>query len=173
MARPDKVAVVEDVARQLADAPATVLTEYRGLSVPQMQQLRAALREAGARYRIAKNTLIRRAVDNAGMSVPTEVLTGPTGVTFAGDDLAAAAKALRRFAREHPALVIKGALLEGEFLDADQADALADLPSRDELLAEILGMFETLLASPVTLADALPQELVGLMTALEDSKPAE
>lgn len=179
MARPDKVAVVEQVREELESSTAAILTEYRGLDVPAMQQLRAKLREAGGRYRVAKNTLIRIAAKNAGMAIPDEALTGPTAVAFTGEDLASVTKALRDFAKDHDALVIKGGVLEGTYLDADETIKLADLESREELLASLaglvesmaggplLGMFDQLIRETYDLATAMLQEADGLFAALE------
>ncbi len=170
-ARPEKTAVVERVRTELEGTTATVFTEYRGLSVQQMAELRTKLRESGGSYSVAKNTLVRLAAAEAGFDVPRETLTGPTALAFTGDDVAGVAKALRAFAKDHPELVVKGALLEGNFLDADQAGALADLESQEELLASFAGMFETMLAYMPRMADDLLTETAGLMTALEEQKP--
>lgn len=173
MARPTKVAVVDEVREGLRSAGATILTEYRGLTVAQLSALRAELRKAGATYRVAKNTLVRIAAADAGLAIPDDALTGPTAVAFVDEDVASAARALRTFARTNPQLVIKGGVLEGQYLDAAAAAGLADLPSREELLAEIVGMFEMLLSSPLVLAEALLQEVAGLMDALAERKTAE
>lgn len=170
MPRADKTAVVDSVSAQLQQAPATVLTEYRGLSVAKLAALRAELRKAGARYRIAKNTLIRRAAQDAGFAIPDETLTGPTAVAFTGDDPVATAKALRRFARENPQLVVKGAVLEGRYLDAEEAGKLADLASREELLANLAGLMEAVLAQPARLAQANLAKAARLFQALADKQ---
>ena len=169
-ARASKAAVVEKVRDDLAGTTATVLTEYRGLSVPEMAELREKLRESGARYTVAKNTLIRLAAKELGWAVPDETLTGPTALAYVGEDIASAAKALKAFAKDHPELVIKGAVLEGEYLDADAATALADLESQEELLASFVGMFETMLAYMPRMADDMLTETAGLMEALEAKK---
>lgn len=167
MPRPDKVAVVEQVREDLTGSAAALLTEYRGLSVAEQQQLRADLRSVGARYRVAKNTLIRRAAKDAGLPIPDEVLTGPTALTFAEEDPVAAAKALKRFAKDHPGLVIKGGLLDGGFLDAGQAQGLADLATREELLAQVAGMLTAVLAQPARLAQANLSKAARLFAALQ------
>lgn len=170
-ARPQKTAVVEQVREDLAGTTATVLTDYRGLSVPQLAKLREALRESGATYKVAKNTLIRLAAAELGYEVPKETLSGPTALAYAGEDIAGTAKALRAFAKENPALIVKGAILEGAFLDAEEAGKLADLESADELLASFAGMFETMLGYAPRMADDLLTETAGLMEALEAKKP--
>lgn len=171
-ARQEKTAVVDKIRASLEGATATVLTEYRGLSVPEMAQLREQLRQTGGAYSVAKNTLIRRAAANAGLSIPDEVLTGPTALAYTTEDIAGSAKALRAFAKDHPALVIKGAILEGNFIDAAAAGDLADLETQDELLSSFVGMYESMLAYMVRMSDDLLTETVGLMTALADKKPA-
>lgn len=171
-ARPQKAAVVSKVREDLEGTTATVLTDYRGLSVQKMAELRAKLRESGATYTVAKNTLVRLAAADLGYDVPRETLSGPTALAYVGDDIAGAAKALRAFAKDNPALVIKGAILDGLFLDADQAGQLADLESQAELLASFVGMFESMLAYTTSMADDLLTETAGLMEALEEKKPA-
>ena len=161
MARPEKVAVVREVSRRLAEAPATMLTEYRGLSVVELQELRTKLRESGAEYKVVKNTLTRLAAREAGMEVPDELLLGPTAVTFCGDDPVAAAKVLRAFSREHPELIVKGSIFEGSLLSAEDTLKLAELASREELLARLAGLFAALVAQlarrhPDTIASDQP-----------------
>ncbi len=173
MARASKVAVVDDVSAELRQAPASVLTEYRGLSVAKLAALRAELRKTGTRYRIAKNTLIRLAAKTAGLEIPDEALTGPTAVAFTGDDPIAAAKALRKFSRENPSLVVKGAVLEGRYLGPEEAGKLADLASREELLAQAAGLMQSLLASPARLANANLSKAARLFQALADKKAAD
>lgn len=170
-ARPEKTAVVTKVREDLEGTTATVLTDYRGLSVPKMADLREKLRESGATYTVAKNTLIRLAVAELGYDVPKETLSGPTALAFSGDDVAGTAKALRAFAKDNPELLIKGAILDGAFLDADEAGKLADLESQEELLSSFAGMFETMLAYMPGMADDLLSETEGLMTALMEKKP--
>lgn len=170
MARPDKVAVVEEVRARLTGSTATVLTEYRGLSVSELAQLRADLRTSDAEYRVVKNTLARIAARDAGMDIPDDLLTGPTAVTFCAGDPVAAAKALRAFSRAHPALVVKGSVLEGRFLDASETLRLADLESREELLGRLAGMFDALLAQPARLAQASLSKAARLLQALADKK---
>lgn len=169
-ARPQKTAVVERVRDDLSATTATVLTDYRGLSVPQMAELREKLRESGATYKVAKNTLIRLAAKELGYDVPDATLSGPTALAYTGEDIASAAKALKNFAKDNPQLVIKGAILEGNYLDADDAAALADLESQEELLASFVGMFETMLAYMPRMVDDMLGETAGLVEALEAKK---
>ena len=172
MARPDKVAAVTEVRDRMQGASATMLTEYRGLTVSQLARLRAELRKAGAEYKIVKNTLTKIAVKDAGYEVPDELLTGPTAVTFCGEDPVAAAKALRAFAKDNPALVVKGGILEGRFIDAGEATRLADLASREELLSQMAGLMQSIVAQPARLALASLSKAARLFAALQ-AKRAE
>lgn len=173
MPRPDKVAAVEEVSQRLTDATATVLTEYRGLSVDDLAELRARLRENDASYRVVKNTLTRLAARDAGFDIPDDVLVGPTAITFCAGDPVAAAKALRAFSRQHPELVIKGGVLDGRVLDAAETTRLADLESREELLARLAGMMQAVIAQPARLAQANLTKLARLFAALQDKLAAE
>ena len=172
MARPDKAAVVTDVKERISGSSATMLTEYRGLTVSQLAKLRAELRKAGAEYRVVKNTLTKIAVRDAGFEVPDDLLTGPTAITFCGDDPVAAAKALRTFAKENPALVVKGGILEGRFIDAAETGRLADLASREELLAKAAGLMQSIVAQPARLALASLSKAARLFAALQDKRVA-
>ena len=170
MPRPDKVAVVDEVRDRLTGAAATVLTEYRGLTVSELAQLRAALRQAGGEYKVVKNTLTAIAAKDAGFDVPADLLTGPTAVTFAAEDPVAVAKVLRDFAKTHPSLVVKGGILEGRVIDAAETMKLAELASREELLASLAGGFEAIIAGPARLANAALSQVAYLVTALEDKQ---
>lgn len=173
MPRPDKVAVVEEVRQRLSDSTATVLTEYRGLSVGELADLRARLRGTDASYRVVKNTLARLAVRDAGVDIPDDLLLGPTAITFCAGDPIATAKVLRAFSREHPELVIKGGLLEGRLLDAEETSRLADLESREELLSRLAGMMQAIIAKPARLAQANLTKFAQLLAALQEKRTAE
>ena len=173
MPRPDKVAVVEEVSRNMSEATATVLTEYRGLTVDELAELRARLRESDATYKVVKNTLTRLAASDAGFDIPDELLLGPTAINFCAGDPVAAAKVLRAFSRQHPRLVIKGGVLEGRVLDAEETSKLADLESREELLAKLAGMMQTIIAQPARLAQAQLSKFARLLAALQDKKATE
>ncbi|NIR40288.1 MAG: 50S ribosomal protein L10, partial [Actinobacteria bacterium] len=162
--RPEKVAVVEEVTQRFADADAALLTEYRGLDVPAMAELRRALREAGGEYKIYKNTLVRLAARDAGLAIE-ELLVGPTAIAFVGQrpdgsagDAAAVARALKEFAKTNEALIVKGGVLDDQLLSADDLKALADLPSRDVLLAQLAGAFQAPMAQLAGLLQALPRD---------------
>lgn len=170
--RSDKVAVVEEVRDQLERADAAILTEYRGLKVSDLAALRRALRGAGAEYKIYKNTLVRRATAETGQTVIDPMLEGPTGIAFVKADIAAAAKVLRDFARTNPALVVKGSLVGSELYDARTTTALADLPSREVLLAQIAGALAAPMRQFAGLLQALPRGLAYGISALIDQRKA-
>lgn len=173
MPRPEKVAVVDEVREKLTNSTATVLTEYRGLTVSQLAALRAELRKANAEYKVAKNTLTRIAAREAGFDVPDEMLSGPTALAFCGDDPVSVAKALRTFAKANPNLIVKGAVLEGRLIGAEETSRLADLESREELLAKVAGMIMTLVAQPARLAQASLTKMAQLLAAYAEKKPAD
>jgi large subunit ribosomal protein L10 len=173
MPRPDKVAVVDEVSQSLTGSTATVLTEYRGLSVDDLAELRARLRESDASYRVVKNTLTRLAAREAGFDIPNDLLVGPTAITFCAGDPVAAAKVLRAFSKEHPGLVIKGGVLDGRVLDAAETTQLADLESREQLLARFAGLMQAIIAQPARLAQANLSKLARLFAALQDKKADE
>jgi len=173
--RPDKVAVVDEVQSKLDAADGALLTEYRGLDVPAMAALRAALRDAGGEYKIYKNTLVRIAAANAGVEIDDDLLTGPTAIAFVNarddgspGDAAAVAKALKEFAKTNENLVLKGGVLDGVVLSADDIKALAELPSREVLLSQIAGLLQAPLAEFAGLLDAVPREFAYALQALID-----
>jgi large subunit ribosomal protein L10 len=172
MARPEKVAVVEEIREKLAGADAAVLTEYRGLKVGELAELRGALRPAGAEFKIFKNTLARRAAEAAGHQDLVPMLLGPTAITFVTGDAVIAAKALRDFARAHDALVVKGGLLGDRALSPADLVALADVPPREELLARLAGGFQAPLVKAAGLFQALPRNLAYGVKALIDQRVA-
>jgi large subunit ribosomal protein L10 len=169
VARPDKVAVVDDVKARMTSSAATLLTDYRGLTVAELSQLRAELRKTNASYRIAKNTLMRRAASEAGFEGLDELLVGPTALVFCEDDPVGPAKALKAFAKDHPELVVKGGYLDGQVLDEAEAVKLADLASRDELLATLAGLMYGALANTARLLKAPIEKQARLIQALIDA----
>jgi large subunit ribosomal protein L10 len=167
--RPEKVAIVDEVRERLSSAEAAVLTEYRGLNVTLMAQLRRSLREAGGEYTIYKNTLVRFAANDLGLDID-ELLTGPTAIAFVDGDPVNVAKALRDFARTNPALVVKGSLLGQKLLDADQTRALADVAPREELLARLAGGLAAPMVQFAGLLQALPRSFAYGLKALIDER---
>ncbi|MGH9108777.1 MAG: 50S ribosomal protein L10 [Acidimicrobiales bacterium] len=168
--RPDKVAVVDEVRQRLDGVSASVVTEYRGLTVAQLAELRRSLGAAGGDYKIFKNTLVRRAVAGSGHSLIEDLLTGPTAIAFVRGDISAVAKALRDFSRTNAHLVVKGGLLDGAVLSPAQLAALADLPSRDVLLSRLAGALQAPLAQLAGLIEALPRNLAYGLRALLEQK---
>lgn len=166
--RPEKVAVIEEVRGRLDSASASVVTEYRGLTVAEMAQLRRSLTAVGGDYKIFKNTLVRRAIDGSAHAPLDELLTGPTAIAFVHGEVTAVAKALRDFSRTNAHLVVKGGLLEGAVLSPAQLGELADLPSREVLLARLAGAFQAPLAQFAGLLQALPRNLAYGLKALVD-----
>lgn len=163
--RAEKAAVVTEVGERLDAAEAAVLTEYRGLDVPAMAELRSALRASGGTYKIYKNTLVRIAARERGLDID-DLLVGPTAIAFVDGDVAGVAKALRDYARGNPALVVKGGLLGTSVLSGDDVKALADLPNREQLLAEIAGLFAAPAQQFASLLDAVPRSFSYALNAL-------
>jgi large subunit ribosomal protein L10 len=168
--RPDKVAIVDEIASKLGAAEAVFVSEYRGLTVSHLARLRGALRPSDAEHKVYKNTLARLAVRTAGTDGLEELLIGPSAITFVKGDIAGAAKALRDTARTNPLLVLKGGSLGTKLLSADDIRALADLPSRDELLAMIAGAFQAPLVKTASLLQALPRNFAYGLAALIDER---
>jgi len=168
VAREDKAAVVTEVRDRVGDSAAMLLTHYRGLGVKDLAALRTALREADADLRVVKNTLAKRAVAEAGVEGLDELLEGPTGLVFCGTDPVGPAKALKAFAKDHPELVIRGGWLDGAVLDADEAVKLADLASREELLAKLAGLMQGALSGMARLLQAPLAHQARLIQALLD-----
>ncbi len=163
----DKVAVVTEVRSRLDAAEAVVVTEYRGLDVAALAELRRSLRDAGGTYKIYKNTLLRIAAREQGLELD-DLLTGPTAVAFVEGDVAGVAKALRDYARGNPALVLKGGLLGEVRIGAEQISALAELPSREQMLSEIAGLFAAPMQQFASLLDAVPRTFAYGLQALID-----
>ncbi|GAA2675620.1 50S ribosomal protein L10 [Streptomyces noursei] len=171
MARPDKVAAVDEIAEKFRNSNAAVVTAYTGLTVAQIKDLRRSLGE-NAQYRVVKNTLTKIAAQEAGISVLDEHLSGSTAVAFVTGDPVEAAKGLRDFAKENQNLVIKGGVLDGKALSADEIKKLADLESREVLLSKLAGAFKAKQSQAASVFQALPSKLVRTVDALR-AKQAE
>jgi large subunit ribosomal protein L10 len=154
MARPDKTTAVAELAEDFRTANATVLTEYRGLSVTSMKELRRALGTT-TKYSVVKNTLTKIAAKDAGVEIADDLLTGPSAVAFIKGDPIDAAKSLRDFAKENPFLVIKGGIYEGKAVTKEEIMQLANLESREVLLAKLAGAMKGSLAKAARIFDAL------------------
>ena len=170
--RPEKVAVVDEVREHFNEADAAILTEYRGLSVTEISQLRRNLRPAGGDYKVYKNTLVRFAARDLGLDIES-MLTGPTAIAFIKGDAVTVAKALRDFARTNPKLVVKGGLLGEKVLDAKDTTALADVAPREVLLARLAGGMAAPMVQFAGLLQALPRNLAYGLKALIDQKGGE
>jgi large subunit ribosomal protein L10 len=167
--RADKASAVAELTEHFRSAGATVLTEYRGLTVAQLTQLRRALGRETT-YAIAKNTLAKRAAVNAGIDGLNELFTGPTALTFVSGDVVEAAKGLRDFAKANPRLVIKGGVFEGKAISAAEVTRLADLESREVLLAKLAGGMKANLSKAAALFQAPLSKTVRLAAALQEKR---
>lgn len=168
--RADKVAKVAEIAERLEAAPAVFVVEYRGLTVADLATVRRELRDAGAAMTVYKDSLARRAATAAGLEVITDFLTGPTAITFAGDDTVAAAKALNKAAKANPQFVLKGGAFGAAAMSVDDITALAELPSRDELLAKFAGGLQAPLVKTAGLLQALPRNFAYGLSALIEQR---
>jgi len=166
MARPDKAAAVSELKEKFSSSDAVVLTEYRGLSVANLKDLRRSLGE-DATYAVAKNTLTTIAAREAGIEGLDDQLVGPTAIAFINGDIAAVAKGLRDFAKANPLLVIKGGVMDGRVLDSDEVKKLADLESREVLLAKLAGAMQANLQKAVFLLAAPLAQAGRALGALE------
>jgi large subunit ribosomal protein L10 len=166
------VATVEEIKEKLSSARAAVLTEYRGLKVGDLADLRASLRAADAEYKIFKNTLARRAAEEAGMSELAALLEGPTAITFVRGDAVVVAKALRDYARINPTLVVKGGVLGTRVIGGDDVVALADIQPREVLLARLAGGFQAPLVKAAGLFQAFTRNMAYGIKALIDQRVA-
>ncbi len=170
--RPEKVAVVDEVRTRLSEAPSVVITEYRGLSVAELAELRRSLRSVGGSYKVFKNTLARRAADELELDI-NELLIGPTALAFTettpeGDpgDVVEVAKVIRDFAKDHENLVVKGGVLDGQPVDAAMMAKLADVESREVLLAKLAGGMAAPMVKFAGLLQAVPRNFAYALQAL-------
>lgn len=162
--RPEKATIVEDLKEKLNASPFLLITDYTGLRVEEFSALRTALYEAGAEVRVVKNTFVRRALSDAGLPDISNELTGQTAIVLGESDVAAAAKAVKTFAKESKKLTIKGGVVDRLVVSAQQVEAIADLPSREVLLAQLLG---TLQSPASTLVRLLNEPASGLARVLK------
>lgn len=172
MARPDKSTAVAELTEQFRSSNAAVLTEYRGLTVAQLKELRTAL-GANASYAVVKNTLTKIAVKEAGVEGLTDLLVGPSAIAFITGDPVEAAKSLRDFAKDNPLLVIKGGVLDGAPLTADEIKKLANLESREVLLAKLAGAMKASMQNAASLFAAPLSQAVRTIDALRAKVEAD
>jgi large subunit ribosomal protein L10 len=170
MPRPEKVQAVAEIKERLEQAQAVFLAEYAGLSVKEQQTLRRGLREGGAEFKVVKMTLARRAAAELELAELDELLLGPTGIAFADGDPVTAAKALKEFARENDALAIKGGLLGRDFLSPERISELADIESREVLLAQLAGLMKAPMANLAGLLAAMPRNMASAIQQLVEKK---
>lgn len=168
--RTAKVATVDELKAKVEGTSTAVVTEYRGMTVAQISTLRRQLRTLDADYKVFKNTLVRRAIAGTSVESLDEFLVGPTAIAFVNGDVSAVAKALRDFAKATPTLVVKGGVLDGKALSLSDLSALADLPSRDVLLARFAGLLASPLSTMAGLLKAIPQNFAYGLSALIDAK---
>jgi large subunit ribosomal protein L10 len=172
MANAEKVAVVAELTERFKDSSGAVLTEYRGLTVAQLAELRASL-GGNATFAVVKNTLTKIAVTDAGLETQLSgLLSGPSAIAFVGGDVVEAAKTLRDFAKANPLLVIKGGVLEGKAINATEIVKLADLEPREVLLAKLAGAMKASLAGAAATFNALPVQMAQLAEALRVKREA-
>jgi large subunit ribosomal protein L10 len=164
--------VVDEVKTRMRAAAASIVSEYRGLTVAELAELRGALAAAGGDYKIFKNTLVRLAIDGGEYQPLSEYLSGPSALTFVQGDISAVAKALRDFSRGNPLLVIKGGLADGSLLSPRDLAALADLPPREVLLSLLAGALAAPMQQMAGLLEALPRNMAYGISALIERREA-
>ncbi|MEZ0362575.1 50S ribosomal protein L10 [Mycobacterium sp. pUA109] len=172
MARADKAAAVADIAEQFKASTATVITEYRGLTVAHLAELRRSLGQS-VTYSVAKNTLVKRAATEAGVEGLDELFVGPTAIAFINGEPVDAAKAIKTFAKDHKALVIKGGYMDGHPLTVGEVERIADLESREVLLAKLAGAMKGNLSKAAGLFNAPASQVARLAAALQEKKATE
>ncbi len=173
MPRPEKVQAVEEIKHHFSVSSTSILTEYRGLTVGQQQQLRNSLRQAGARYKVLKMTLTRRALNDLGQHGLDEWLTGPTAIAFVEDDPVPAARALMEFGKQHENFVVKAGLMNGRVMGADQVAVLATIEDREVLLSKMAGAFKGPLSKAAFLMASFTREAASVFSQLLERKEEE
>lgn len=163
---------VRDIKADLEKATAVWVVDYRGLTVKQSESLRAAIREADASLKVLKNTLTQRALAELELPTMDEILAGPSAFVFTNSDPVAAAKTLKKFGKENPNLVIKGGIMEGREVNAEQVQAIAELPSREELIAKLLGTLQNPMQGLVRVLNGPMESFARVVDAIKDTKVA-
>lgn len=170
MVNPKKKEIVKEIKQKLKEAKSIILTDYRGLNVHDINDLRRALRSKEIEYKVFKNRLIKIAVDDVGLNELDDHLEGPTALAFGFENLATTAKVLVDFTKEHDYLEIKAGVLEGQVVDAAKIAQLAALPSREELLAMLVGSLRGTISGLLNVLSAPQQEIVGVLGAIKEQK---
>jgi large subunit ribosomal protein L10 len=168
----EKIERVAQLAERIRSSEALLLTEYRGLTVGDITDLRRSLAEGGTRFSVVKNTLMLRAASDAEVAQLEALLEGPTAVAFVGGDPVAAAKKVVDAQKRFPTLVLKGAWMEGKLLSADEAKSLADLESREVMLSKIAGLLKGEMSRAASVFQALQSQFLGLLEAYREKLPA-
>ncbi|MGZ8176926.1 50S ribosomal protein L10 [Williamsia sp. SKLECPSW1] len=169
MAKSEKVAAVAEIAEQFRGSTATVITEYRGLSVKQITDLRRSLGE-GATYSVAKNTLVKRAASEAGVEGLDDLFVGPTAIAFIEGEPVVAAKAIKNFAKDNKSLVVKGGYMDGRALSVAEIEQIADLETREVLLAKLAGAMKGNLSKAAGLFTQPASQVARLAAALQEKQ---
>ncbi len=172
MAKADKATAVAAIAEQFKEATATLVTEYRGLTVANLKDLRRSLGDS-ATYTVAKNTLVKRAAAEAGIEGLDELFVGPTAIAFVTGEAVDAAKAIKKFAKDNKALIVKGGYMDGRPLTVTEIDKIADLESREVLLAKLAGAMKAKTSQAAALFQAPALQVARLAAALQEKKAAE
>lgn len=170
MNRHGKVSIVEDLSGKLEKAKIAIVADYRGLTVSSFEELRRELKKSNAEIQVAKNTLVRRAIDGTSFESMRESLTGTTAVTMSYEDPVTPAKILTKFAKDNPALEIRMGCLDGKSLSVSDLEALSKLPSKEVLLAKLAASLNAVPTKFVRTLNAIPSNLVYALTAVKDQK---
>ena len=170
MNREEKATMVDELSGRFAKAKIAVATDYRGLTVPAFQELRRELRKSNSEVRVAKNTLLRGAVEDTPFEAMTEHFTGTTAITFSYEDPVSPAKAIVGFLKDHPELAIKGAVMEGKTLSSEDLIALSKLLSKEVLLAQLLSAMQAVPTGFVRVLNGVPSKMVYLLQAIKEKK---
>lgn len=173
MPKQEKVERVAELKDRIEGSDALLLTEYRGLSVSEITELRRSLAEGGTRFQVVKNTLMRRAVTDAGVAELEVLLEGPSAVAFVEGDPVAAAKSVVDAAKKYPTLVLKGGFMDGKMISADDAKALASLESREVMLSKIAGLMKSEMSKAAALFVGAQSKFVSLLEAYKEKVPGE
>jgi large subunit ribosomal protein L10 len=172
MPRPEKELVVNEVAESLAQAKGIYLTDFTGLNVEEMNELRREFRQASVQYRVVKNTLARKSVTDAGYENLLEFLNGPTAFAFSNDDPSAPARIIRDFAKTREKPTIKALVFEGQVFDSSRVDQIAKIPSREILLSQLLGTLQTPMINFVNTLHGILSKFVRTLDAIKEQKEA-
>ena len=170
MARPEKEAVVKELTDKFSSAKSLVITDYLGLNVAEMTELRSRLREAGVEFKVVKNTLATIAANDVEMEEMTDYFSGPTAIAFGEDDAVSPAKVLVEFAKDHEVLEIKAGLLNGEIISKEKVESLAEIPSREELLAKAFASMKAPLSGLVNVLQGNIRGLVQVLNQIKEEK---